>query len=127
MGISIGHNWSCSSFDRERIGLDRPAIVEKVIEKYSPNPNPKNHKIVNYLYEGRYLIVLINYPDCTNFEGNKILLFKDTYIEDLQKQKGGIDPHFSNNTDIHAPIARFIPTLEGWEMAIKFVKSLTKK
>ncbi len=108
--------WSISAsyFDKSEIN----------VQKKLPNPNPKNYEIINYTYQGKYLIVLIQYPDCKNFEGRKILVFRNIFIEDLWKQKEGIDPHFSDNDGFHSPIARFVPTLEGWEMAIKFVKSL---
>jgi hypothetical protein len=32
--------------------------------------------------------------------------------------------HFFNNKNIYAPVARFVPNLEGWEMAIKLANVL---
>lgn len=53
----------------------------------------------------------IRYPDCTNYEGLKILVFeKGTKLEHLLNQ-GMIDPHFGTE-GIH-PIARFVPTKDG--------------
>lgn len=84
--------------------------------KREGNPNP-NYYIINKIHEyGKYLIIEINYPDCRNYEGNKILLYKDITLPQLIKQ-GSIDPHFSDYEDEISPIARFAPTKEGLEMA----------
>lgn len=84
----------------------------------NPNPNPENFQILKSKIIGRYILLSVNYPDCTNFEGDKILLYKDVNINTLLEQKS-LDPHFSNNTLLHSPIARFKPTKEGWELAEK--------
>lgn len=89
-----------------------------------PNPDPSRYKIIKYKTIGKYLIVCLNYPDCTNYEGNKILLYKDCSIEDLKRQKY-IDPHFSNSIMFHSPIARFVPNGEGWYMATNLANLLT--
>lgn len=87
-----------------------------------PNPDPTNYQIVKAEEHGKYLIIKINYPNCTNYEGNKILVFKATLLE-LVNQKV-IDPHFFNNKDFKSPIARFVPTDEGWGMARILVSAL---
>ncbi|MHA1828612.1 MAG: hypothetical protein ACTSX6_08190 [Candidatus Heimdallarchaeaceae archaeon] len=46
-------------------------------------------------------------------------------INKLYQQKT-IDPHFSENKSFYSPIARFISTNEGWNMAIDFCKILSK-
>jgi hypothetical protein len=120
MGISIGHNWSCSADDYDRIFKTKEKVVE---EKPLPNPNPKRFKVINHIQEGKFLIVLVNYPDCTNYEGNKILMYDGINMYNLLQQ-GSIDPHFSNNPKKRSPIARFVPTLNGWEMALKLAKTL---
>ena len=74
---------------------------------------------------GKYLVLKVRYPDCTNYEGVKIMVYEDTNIIEIQKvNKGTIDPHFGVNPDFISPIARFEPTDRGWEMAIKFCKSM---
>ena len=85
-----------------------------------PNPNPKNYQILSSAVIGSFLVLRIKYPDCTNYEGMKILVFENTTEEDLRKQ-GSIDPHFSQNPNYVSPIARFKPDDEGWEMALEFV------
>lgn len=87
-----------------------------------PNPNPKNYKILRNEYINKCIIIEIQYGDCENYEGRKILLFENCTLNDLIKQKL-IDPHFCENKKVHSPIARFEPTERGWEMA-KFLTSL---
>lgn len=84
-----------------------------------PNPDPTNFTIERYNTVMGKLVVKVNYPDCINYEGNKILVFRNTTMADLQAQ-GSIDPHFSENRKFHSPIARFVPTEEGWRNALKF-------
>ena len=90
--------------------------------KKLPNPNPANYVIKKSEEVGAFLILLIHYPDCTNYEGNKILVFKGVKPLDLLNQKL-IDPHFFVDPKVASPIARFVPTDEGWEMAIRFAKA----
>lgn len=90
-----------------------------------PNPDPNNYVIKQYNQCGKYLLVAITYPDCTNYEGRKILLYKGITIKKLLKQKI-IDPHFSDNKKFYSPIARFEPTQEGWDMGVKLMKSYEK-
>lgn len=121
MGIGFGGRMSSSRYDTP---VER--IVEKVVVKHLPNPNPYNYVIKNDYKQGEYLIILINYPDCTNYEGNKVLLYKNVNLRDLINQKS-IDPHFSNNKSKYSPIARFVPTTDGWNMAMQLINTLNNK
>jgi len=85
----------------------------------NPNPDPQNYQIVRSLKINDFLILKVNYPDCTTWEGNKILVYKGLDLKTLEQQKS-LDPHFSNNSKKHSPVARFIPTDEGWNMAVFF-------
>ena len=87
------------------------------------NPNPSNWIIEKYVQEKKCLIVKIKYPNCTNYEGNKILVYEGITISALRAQKK-IDPHFSEDKEFKSPIARFEPTDYGWDLANKFMKSL---
>ena len=103
---------SSSSYDKKyNCGNDYSTPQVKL-----PNPDPSNFKIRKHKQYGKYLLVIIKYPDCKNYEGNKILLYKNAEIDDLKNQ-GSIDPHFSNNREYHTPVARFEPTDNGWLMA----------
>jgi hypothetical protein len=66
---------------------------------------------------------MLQYPDCKNNEGKKILLYENCKLADLIKQKY-IDPHFSTAKRFYSPIARFEPTARGWQMAIRSAESL---
>jgi len=92
----------------------------------NPNPDPKNWDIIKWSEIGDYLVIKIKYLDCINYEGNKIMVYKGTTHSELVSQKL-IDPHFSENKKYKSPIARFQPTGEGWEMALKFVEMCSIK
>jgi hypothetical protein len=82
------------------------------------NPNPAHYEIIASEQIGKFTIVVVHYPDCTNYEGRKILVFENTTLARIQAQ-GSIDPHFSENTKYASPIARFEPTKRGVLMAKK--------
>lgn len=115
MGIKL---FSSSSYDTVKY-VDREVIKTKIVKVPLPNPDPKNFKIVKFDQIKNYLVVMVNYPDCTNYEGNKILIYYGCTMKDLLKQ-GTIDPHFSENQDFLSPIARFEPTPRGWTHAMLF-------
>jgi len=94
-----------------------------VVYESLPNPRPDNYKILKSIQWDRFLIIKIKYLDCTNYEGQKILVYEGYQLKNLLAQKM-IDPHFSENKNFISPIARFEPTEKGWKMAIAFVKAL---
>jgi len=89
----------------------------------NPNPNPVNFTIQRMYDDGRFVVVQIIYPDCDNYEGNKILVFEGLDKEYIMRMVS-IDPHFSANDPINSPIARFVPNQYGWRMAIKFINTM---
>lgn len=88
----------------------------------APNPSPGRFKILELHQVGTNVVAVINYLGCTNFEGIKVCVYKDYKTEYLANEKLCIDPHFSEIG--LSPFARFIPTKEGIEMAIKFAATL---
>ena len=88
-----------------------------------PNPNPENYRLLRHRPLKKCLIVEIQYLDCTNYEGRKILVFENIILYDLLKQKL-IDPHFSESKKFISPIARFEPTTRGWVLACNFCKNI---
>ena len=89
---------------------------------YAPAPNPNKLRwdiisIYNPLKHDAHAI-MINYKDCTNYEGMKIIVYKGKFDGSITER----DPHFSK--EIGSPLARFEPTKEGWELATKLVDSL---
>ena len=93
-------------------------------ELFLPNPDPNNYTILRHHKVSNFLIAEIKYHDCINYAGKKILVFKDASIKDIFLQKE-IDPHFLEKTDKFYPIARFVPTEEGWNYALKFAESIS--
>jgi hypothetical protein len=115
------------------MGMKRPSTSSYPTERIvrvdkNPNPDPKKWKIIKYQhfgYNGDFLVVEMNYPDCTNYEGNKILLYENVTINQLKGQRY-IDPHFSTEGIYKSPIARFIPTDRGWNMAKSLAEAMSQ-
>jgi hypothetical protein len=80
------------------------------------NPKPENFKILEAGFNKNFTIVKVKYPDCDNFEGIKILVYKGRVLKKLMKQEL-LDPHFCDNEHL-SPIARFEPTEEGLQLAL---------
>jgi hypothetical protein len=85
-----------------------------------PNPDPKQFRVEHYEKIGNGLVVLVVYPNCTTYEGRKVLVFASTSITTVKSCKM-LDPHFSDRLDPPAgtpiPVARFEPTDRGWRLA----------
>ena len=81
-----------------------------------PMPDPSNYVIVKHKEINNHLVLKVKYPDCTNYEGEKILVFKNCTLEKLQEQEH-IDPHFSESKRFYSPFARLEPTESGWNIA----------
>ena len=108
--------FSSSSFDKHEI----------VKTEYSPSPLPRNYRILDYSEDNGNLLLSIQYLDVENFEGKKILLFRDFTYSQIITQKE-IDPHFSESKEMKSPFARFEPTLSGWNLALKISKTLSNE
>jgi len=91
-----------------------------------PNPKPDNYKILRAKEIGGHLLIELQYPDCTNYEGRKILLFRSCSLIDLVNQRL-IDPHFFQDPNLKSPCARFEPTEEGWKMGLTLITSFGSK
>lgn len=123
MGLSLIGSRSSFDDDLENFyGVDNFADsgADRTPTPTPPNPDPSNYKIMNHLQYGENLLIKVKYIGCTNYEGLKVLLFKDTTLEQLKSQ-GRIDPHFSYNKEYKSPIARFEPTRAGWEMGLDVI------
>jgi hypothetical protein len=116
--------FSTSTYDRNPARSARPVareVVREVIVEKSVNPDPWNCYIKGSEQLGDMLVVEVVYPDCTTFEGHKILVYENVTVEDLDKQKH-LDPHFASNKRFHSPIARFEPTALGRRYAKAFAE-----
>jgi hypothetical protein len=128
---SVGLNFfaSRSSYDSGNTGNTGSIINTSVTARKDPlpvplpNPDPLNYEILHAVKAGNNLVVEVRYPDCTNYEGRKIMIYLNTTIEALVAQES-IDPHFSNNKEKISPFARFEPTKNGWQTACELATTL---
>lgn len=86
------------------------------------NPVPHRFKVLRTKRVRWALVAEIQYPDCTNFEGTKILVYDDYQRFERLKASGNLDPHFM--VDESSLLARFRPGKKGWERAVLFAESL---
>jgi hypothetical protein len=85
------------------------------------NPDPYNFEVKDIKKIGNYLWVLMNYPNCTEYNGDKILIYKDISLDRFIKLTR-IDPHFRDS--IYSPIARFKPDKRGKILSLKFCRRM---
>lgn len=87
----------------------------------APNPNPKDFKILDIIsikYKRAITVVLVHYPACTTFEGNKIMVFRGNARKYIGEHKlKSLDPHFTASNGL---LARFPATDDGMKDAIEF-------
>lgn len=127
MGLKLFSGSSCGcSTDYTKIVPSDIYPNNVVTTKPLPNPNPKNFKIKEIEQVGKYLVVRVKYKDCTNFEGEKILV-----IEGIKRLRllmlQDLDPHFCENSKHEYKIvARFRPEFKYWRFAIEFCKLMEK-
>lgn len=102
----------------------RPVIEMKLPEQPLPNPRPERFSILREQLVGEHLVLMVHYPDCTNFEGVKIMVysgFKDSAAL-LAETGGKLDPHFCPHEP--SPVARFKPDATGFESAVAYARTL---
>ena len=108
--MGIGPGYRCKSS-----GVTGPTALTE------GNPNPKNYKVIKAEAVKSHLVVMIKYPDCKNYEGNKVLVYQNMTLSALISRTQ-IDPHFSDK--VKSPVARFEPTDLGWLLAIKLARAM---
>lgn len=82
------------------------------------SPDPTRFKIKKIKAYKRFICVFINYEEAINYEGNKIIVLKDSTVDEIKSLKE-IDPHFWEKGKV---IARFEPTEEGWKDATLYAR-----
>jgi hypothetical protein len=102
---------------------EEPKNHRKSPERKKPtrNPDPRNFEILETKRVRNFVIARIKYPNCSNYEGEKILVFKNITVKYLRSQRI-IDPHFTDKPSELPLFARFQPTQTGWNSAIKMCK-----
>ncbi len=86
--------------------------------KTDNSSDKKNYRFIRTHERNGIVVLWINYPQFKNYEGNKILVYKDTTLVDILNQDY-IDPHFLEERGRINPFARFRPTEEGWTIAVR--------
>jgi len=106
--------------DDSDMSCPRESFNTKRVKRINSTPNPNKFTINKMEIVNGYPILVVQYPNVLNYEGIKILMYGKNFNLELIKHK--IDPHFFDEGN--SPIARFIPTPEGIEMAITLAKNL---
>jgi hypothetical protein len=91
----------------------------KYNEPLPPNPVPWRFTLHRVEEFGNCVVVVVEYPDAKNYEGKKVLVYRNTTAHQIQKTRV-LDPHFSEKG--LTPFARFAPTKEGIECAIQMAR-----
>lgn len=104
-----------------------PSIPDasKKVEQPQPEyvlgePRPHRFKVNRMQRVGSAVVVEINYPDCKNYNGNKVLVYDSLDKFWSLVKSGVVDPHFLEQS--YSPEARFLPTEAGWNRAIAFAE-----
>lgn len=100
------------------------ADIPAEVNRPTGNPNPHRFAPIRAEQVGPCAVALVHYPDCTNYEGHKILLFAYVEVYRALCARGVLDPHFT--AESWSPVARFEPTERGWALAIATAKSLAE-
>ena len=122
MGIHIfgNRNSSCS---HESSSCGHKGVVGPIVP--APNmPNPRNFVIERLDDQGDWTLVMARYPDSTNYEGRKILVYR--HPAEVIRSQRVLDPHFCDGPKCISPFARFEPTEDGWLAAYVLVRELKK-
>jgi hypothetical protein len=92
----------------------------------APNPNPKRFKIeaVSVAKNKRSIVVVeATYPDCTTFEGRKIMVYEAPLARFAAVDE--LDPHFTE--DDFSLLARFPATDSGLKDALDYADYKSKQ
>lgn len=90
----------------------------------NPNPNPNRFQIKEIWYANEFAtLLLVNYPDCITFDGDKVLVYHGVHHWDYFLTRTTLDPQFRTN-DMNYPIARFRGDKNGMELAKMFIMNV---
>lgn len=93
-----------------------------------PSPDNSQYEILDHSQIGPLLVLKVKYDSCSNCSGEaeKVMVFRSTVGEALRWKV--IDPHFRltyvpNQREAPPPLARFMPSDEGWLDACDYARS----
>jgi hypothetical protein len=122
MGMTLGCGSSYDESKKSRKKKRRETCNCDWIDR-STFVNPEKFTILQLYQIADHVVALVHYPECTNFEGKKILLFENTTTIEISDRKI-LDPHFSINRSL---FARFVPTKKGLRFAMKCAMFLSNQ
>jgi hypothetical protein len=115
---------SCDNTSHSRNSWDGATQTEYVYaDRISNNPDPTCFVIKKTEQVDRFLIAEVHYPNCQNYEGNKIVVFEGV-PEKVLREQTSLDPHFCDSPNHPSPVARFEPTARGWNYALVFCQKV---
>lgn len=94
----IGFHHSKSREDTAKAQLENHVrTLEKKLAKARDvsglAPNPDNYDVLDVQEFGSYKVLLVHYPNCTNFGGKKVIVTKCEMIDLVRLKR--LDPHFT--------------------------------
>lgn len=114
MGLNL--LMSSSENDKSRRCVSEPTII--------PNqPDPGVFTIEKHFSNKDHTVVIVDYPDASNYEGKKIIVYLYTSYEQIVKERR-LDPHFTSAKINVKPFARFEPTQLGWAKACDLINNI---
>lgn len=118
--MGLGPNWgNCPT----RVYVERCSSKDQSAPEQGSYPDPENWFVLRVQpvsgVAATYTVVMLQYPDCTNFEGRKVLVYAGATKLSVREPR---DPHFAD--DGSGPVARFPPDDAGWRNAVMFAEML---
>lgn len=112
MGLGIMSGSSCSGDTPTS-----PVTSSLSPSRDLPNPNKFRWSLVSFdrCLNNNWCVVVLQYHDCMNHEGRKIMVYDDADRFQALMKTGAIDPHFDDQS--YSPVARFEPTERGIMLA----------
>lgn len=108
-------------------GISYASIAKSTVKLLPlPNPDPENYELLDVIEVGKSVVVKVKYADCTNYEGTKILVYRNTTANEVCTASQ-LDPHFKELPSPYlVPFARFEPTPAGMKAALFIAEAYSK-
>lgn len=114
-GISVNSEDTKGSMFKMSIAMPVPGVASKKKRIRNRNPVPDNFKVLKEDSFGKFSVVMVHYPNCTNYEGKKVMVLKWKSKGKKASNLTWLDPHFTDKASVDPKvIARFAPTNDGY-------------
>lgn len=118
----LGNICNCSANTTRPRDRELKALRARVLL----NPCPCSYTVLEKIIGKASVYARIKYHGCSNYEGEKILIFATPDAVHPERQEP-IDPHFSDDSEHPTPFARFEPTELGRAYALALCDLLDKQ